>query len=441
MSENIKKQGVIRSVDGEHVSSYYAASAEPIKKHAKLNNGLTADVCIIGGGFTGLSTALHLAEQGKDVVLLEAEKISWGASGRNGGHVGTGQRKGQEDLEKRYGIDIAQKLWSLGFDSADLVRNLIEKHQIQCELKQGILQLASKKRDVEYMRQSAVKLQNDYGYEHVRFIEKDEVDQMVGTSNYFAGQLDSASYHLHPLKYALGLADAALKAGARLFEHSRVTSYKQDTQTREVVVHTDSGKVQAKTLVLACNGYLGKLEPKMAGKIMPINNFVMATEPLGEELAKQLVRDDVAVQDSLFVLNYWKLSQDNRLIFGGGENYTSKFPTDIKSFVRQYLLKIYPQLESTAIEYGWGGTLAVTLNRMPHYGKLDSNIYYAQGYSGHGVPTATMAGKLLAEEICGGSERFKLVSQLPTPGFPGGTLLRWPGLVAGMFYHVLLDKI
>ncbi|MFT5452150.1 MAG: gamma-glutamylputrescine oxidase, partial [Enterobacterales bacterium] len=410
-------------------------------KHAKLNNELTADVCIIGGGFTGLSAALHLAEQGKDVVLLEAEKISWGASGRNGGHVGTGQRKGQEDLEKRYGMDIAQKLWSLGFDSADLVRNLIEKHQIQCELKQGILQLAAKKRDVDYMRQSAAKLQNDYGYEHVRFIEKDEVDQMVGTSNYFAGQLDSASYHLHPLKYALGLADAAMKAGARLFEHSRVTSYKQDIKTSEVVVHTDSGRVKAKTLVLACNGYLGNLVPKMAGKIMPINNFVMATEPLGEELAKQLVRDDVAVQDSLFVLNYWKLSEDNRLIFGGGENYTNKFPTDIKSFVRQYLLKIYPQLESTAIEYGWGGTLAITLNRMPDYGKLDSNIYYAQGYSGHGVPTATMAGKLLAEEICGGSERFKLISKLPTPGFPGGTLLRWPGLVAGMLYHVLLDKI
>ena len=199
--------------------------------------------------------------------------------------------------------------------------------------------------------------------------------------------------------------------------------------------------MKATNVVLACNGYLGKLEPRMAGRIMPINNFVLATEPLDDNLARELIANDYALQDTLFVINYWKLSGDNRLVFGGGENYTSRFPQDIRSFVRKYMLEVYPQLADTRIDYGWGGTLAITMNRMPSIGRLEPNVYYSQGYSGHGVPTATFAGKVLSEVIAGTEERFDILSRIPTPSFPGGTLLRWPGLVAGMLYYSLLDKL
>lgn len=426
-----------------YVDSYYSATAAPVEEFPQLNGEIDADVCIIGAGYTGLSSALHLAEQGLSVVVLEAEKVGWGASGRNGGHVGTGQRVDQEILEKKHGIDVARRLWDFGLQAANLVRELIEKHQIDCDLKQGILHVAAKSADVAYMKQSTANLKNNYGYEQMHFVEKSGVDQMLGSNKYYAGQLDKGSMHLHPLNYALGLAKAAKKAGANICENSRVSRYTNEkTETgNRVIVQTDSGRVSAKNMVLACNGYLEKLEPKVASKIMPINNFVLATEPLQEDLARSLIRDDVAVQDSLFVINYWKLSGDNRLIFGGGENYTKRFPKDIKAFVRKYMLRIYPQLESIPIDYAWGGTLAITMNRMPHFGQLTDNIYYAQGYSGHGVPTTTFAGKLIAEAICGDPERFNLMAELPTPSFPGGTFLRWPGLVVGMLYHSMLDRL
>ena len=436
---HINKRDILRSNDGRYVHSFYAETATKIEKFSTLETDNDADVCIIGGGFTGLSSALHLTERGQKVILLEAEKIAWGASGRNGGHVGVGQRVGQQQLEQKHGEQTAKKLWLLGLEAANLVSELVEKHQIACDLKMGILHLAAKATDVDYLKQDTENLQNNYNYQEISFVEKNEVDNMLGSKKFFAGQLDKGSMHLHPLNYAIGIAEAARKAGANIFEHSRVSHYEQDSNG--VVVHTGKGRVKAKKLILACNGYLGKLEPKMAGKIMPINNFILATEPLHQDLAKQLIRDDVAIQDSLNVINYWKLSADNRLIFGGGENYSMKYPSDIRSFVRKYMLRIYPQLESTKIDYAWGGTLAVTMNRMPHFGQLSKDIYYAQGYSGHGVPTATMAGKLLSEAITGNPERFNELARLPSPSFPGGTLLRWPGLVAGMLYHSLLDKL
>lgn len=434
-----ENNSVLKSKDGEHVASYYAATANITTNYQTLEDDREAEVCIIGGGFTGLSTAVHLAEQGVDVVLLEAEKISWGASGRNGGHVGKGQRLGQQTLENRYGKDVAKQLWSLGLEAVDVVDELIRKHAIDCDLKKGILQVAAKSADAAYMRLEAEKLRDEYGYQHSRFVEKAELDQMVGSKKYYGGVLDMGSMHLHPLNYALGIAKAATAAGASLYEHSRVSHYSK--QDGSVIVHTDKGSVKAKKVVLACNGYLGQLEPRIAGKIMPINNFVLATEPLEEELARELIRDDVAIQDSLYVINYWKLSGDNRLIFGGGENYTHRFPSNLMSFIRKYMLRVYPQLKNTKIDYAWGGTLSITMSRMPHFGQLDDDIYYAQGYSGHGVPIASLAGKLLAEALTGNPERFNTLADLPSQTFPGGTLLRWPGLVAGMLYHTMLDKI
>ncbi len=421
-----------------HTDSYYASSANPAPVYPVLEGSVEADVCVIGAGYTGLSSALHLAERGYKVMVLEAERIAWGASGRNGGHVGVGQRKGQEDLERMLGLDAAKKLWDMSVEAVQLVEDLIDQHNIQCDLKRGIMHLAAKRSHNEDLKAEVSLLRERYGYEQIRYAEEDEVRSLVGSGRYFGAQIDRGSLHLHPLNYALGLADAAAAAGVVFYEHSRVTKYSGGSPC---VVETAKGQVRAKNVVLACNGYLGKLEPRMAGKIMPINNFVLATAPLPESLAKELIANDYALQDTLFVIDYWKLSRDNRLIFGGGENYTSRFPPDIRSFVRKYMLRVYPQLADTQIDFGWGGTLAITLNRMPHLGRLEPNVYYSQGYSGHGVPTATFAGKLIAEVVSGTEERFDVLAQIPTPTFPGGTLLRWPGLVAGMLYYSLKDKL
>ncbi len=421
-----------------YVESYYSATAAPLRHRPRLEGDIEADVCIVGGGYTGVSTALHLAERGYKVVLLEAERIGWGASGRNGGHVGVGQRKEQHELETRLGNPTARLLWEFGLEAVELVRDLIVRHDIHCDLKQGILHVAAKPADAAGLRAYCEHLRFRYDYEQVRFTDKEETGRMVGSEKFHAGQLDTGSLHLHPLNFALGLAQAAEIAGARLYEHSRVCSFDRE---EPVTVRTASGSVKARYLVLGCNGYLGKLDSSMAAKFMPINNFVLATEPLSDSQARALIRDDVAVQDTLFVINYWKLSGDNRLLFGGGENYTPRFPSDIRAFVRKYMLRIYPQLEQTRIDYAWGGTLSVTMNRLPSFGRLADNIFYAQGYSGHGVPTATMAGKLLAEVISGTAERFDVMASLPIPKFPGGRWLRWPGLVLGMLYYSLKDKL
>jgi len=421
-----------------HIDSYYAATARDVCDFPSLKGEMKVDVCVIGGGYTGLSSALHLAERGYRVVLLEAERVGWGASGRNGGHVGTGQRLDQETLEKKVGKTRARAMWDISVEAVQTVKELVQKHDIECDLKSGILHTAHKAALRDDFLQEAEHMHAHYGHKQLRFVDKDEVRRMVGSEKYHCGLLDDLSCHLHPLNFALGLTRAAKEAGVQIFEHSRVINYSKGDNP---VVKTGSGSVKAKFVILGCNGYLGKLEPRMAGKIMPINNFMLATEPLSEAQCRQLIRDDVAVSDSLFVINYWKLSGDNRLLFGGGENYTSSFPGDLKSFVRKYMLRVYPQLANTRIDYGWGGTLAITLNRMPHFGRLEKNVFYAQGYSGHGVPTAVMAGKLLSEAVAGTAERFDVMADYPTHTFPGGTLLRWPGLVAGMLYYSLRDKL
>lgn len=421
-----------------HVDSWYAASANQQLSFPPLQGEVSADVCIIGGGYTGLSSAIHLRKAGYSVALLEANKIGWGASGRNGGHVGTGQRADQETLEKLVGLDHAKALWQLGLEAVDTVCDLISEFQIDCELKTGNLHVASKAKEQPWLIEEAEHLQKVYDYQQIRYVDSSELADMTSGQGFHGGVLDEGSRHLHPLNYALGLAKAADTLGAELYEGSRVLSY---TEGHQVCVKTDSGTVKSKYLVLACNGYLEKLEPRTAGRIMPINNYMLATEPLPEALARRLIRDDTSMSDSLFVIDYWKLSADNRMLFGGGESYSRRFPANIGNFVRKYMLRIYPELETTRIDYGWGGTLAITLNRMPDFGRLSSQVFYAHGYSGHGVPTATLAGKLLAEVIAGSAERFDVMANVPSRTFPGGTLLRWPGLVAGMLFYSLRDRL
>ena len=416
--------------------SYYDATANTRVAHPSLQSHERADICIIGAGYTGLSSALHLAQRGYKVIVLEAEMVAFGASGRNGGHVGIGQRADQADLEDKLGHDAASVLWDMGLEAVDTVKALISDHDIKCDLKHGDMHLAHKTRLCDGLKEEVEFLADRYNFTDMEYIPQERLSEFVGSDGFYAGIWDKASCHLHPLNYALGLADAAVKAGVTIYEHSRVLSY----GGAPLVIKTGEGQVTATEIILACNGYIEKLEPKINGYIMPINNFVLATEPLSDELANAIIPKDTSMADSRFVINYWKLSADNRLVFGGGENYRRGFPKDIKNFVRKYMLQIYPQLASTKIDYGWGGTLAITMNRLPHFGRVEDNIWHMQGYSGHGVPTATFAGKLVAEAISGKLERFDVMAQLPTHKFPGGTLLRWPGMVSAMLYYSLRDR-
>ena len=418
--------------------SYYAATALPVPAQPALVGEATCDVCIIGGGYTGLSSALHLAERGYDVVLLEAQRLGWGASGRNGGHLGSGQRKDQDALEEAYGRSLARVMWDMAEEAKQLSKDLIAKHAIACDYMPGTMNAAIKPDHAEWERRHTEKLRRDYSFEDRRFLDKDEIGAILGTDIYYGGWIEQESGHVHPLNFALGLAQAALKTGVRMYERSPVLGYDQADPT---TVRTADGSVRARFVVLACNGYLGRLESRVAGKIMPINNYVLTTAPMDEGRARSIIANGAAVHDSKFVVDYYRFTPDHRFVFGGGESYTRRFPRDIKSFVRKRMLRVFPQLADVPIDYAWGGTLAITLNRLPHFGRLEPNVFFAHGYSGHGLAYATYAGQLIAEAVAGTAERFYVMANLRVPSFPGGTLLRWPGLVAGMLYYALRDRL
>ena len=428
-----------RSDTADYPDSYYRATANRRLELQPLEAGERADVCVIGGGYTGLSTALHLAQRGYDVTLLEARQPGWGASGRNGGQLCSGQRKDQTELLEMVGADAARQFWELAEAAKDLARRLIAEHAIDCDLKAGIAHPNHKPAYDEDSRAYTDFLREHYDYQQIEYLERSAMAELVGSDGYYGGTLDMGAGHLHPLNYALGLADAARKAGARLYCDTPVDGYDEGKPNR---VYTARGTVEADYIVLACNGYLGKLERRLSGKIMPINNFVIATEPLSEAELAVINPRDIAISDSRFVVNYYRLSADKRLLFGGGENYSANFPGDIAQFVRKPMLQVYPQLAHRKIDYAWGGTLAVTLNRMPHFGRLGrGNTYFAQGYSGMGVAMGTMAGKLIADAMAGEAEKFDLFGSIPTRSFPGGDLLRWPGMVLGMSWYALRDRL
>ena len=417
--------------------SYYTATAVGVHEYPVLDTDQQADVCVIGGGFTGLSAALNLAEQGFDVVLLEAERIGFGASGRCGGLVGSGQRIDVVDAEKKFGFERSKRLWDLAELAKQEIRDRVERHAIDCDLQFGQLLGVHKKRYLGHPRETAEVLAERYDYPHCTALSREETRARVATDDFLEGLFDAQAMTLHPLNFTLGLARAATEAGVRIYEGSRVQTY---SHVDPALVKTAQGSVNAAFVVLACNGYLGKLEPRVAGKIMPINNFMIATEPLGEARARALIDGRFGVHDTRFVVNYFRLSHDHRLLFGGGENYRAGFPRDIRKFVRPYMLELFPQLEDVAIDYGWGGTLSVTVNRLPHVGRLPPNVFFGQGYSGHGIQIATFAGKVIAEAIAGTTDRFDDFVALPTYTFPGGTLLRYPGMVLAMLYYSTKDR-
>jgi len=422
----------------DHPPSWYAASVPIPPLRPRLDGDASADVCVVGGGYTGLSAALHLAEAGRKVVLLEACRVGWGASGRNGGQLHSGQRRDQAWLEHAVGRDDARRLWDLGEAAKTLVLGLVERHGIDCDLRRGLIDTVHQPRLAAGERAYAEKLRRDYGYDLVEPLDARELAAAIGTTRYHGGFRDRGAAHLHPLAFALGLAAAAEAAGVRICEATRVVRlFAADGRRR---VETATGTVTADSVILAGNGYLAGLAPEVEARVMPIRNYILATEPLGER-AKALIPGWEAVSDSRFVVRYWRLSGDGRMLFGGGEIYSQNDPPDVKAFVRANMLEVYPQLADVRVDYAWGGTLAVTPHRIPLIRRVSPGIYAAAGYSGQGVSIAPLAGKVIAEAIAGDTGRLDVFSRLPVPSFPGGTLLRAPLLVLAMTWFALRDRI
>jgi len=402
-----------------------------------LQETLHSDVCVIGGGFTGISAALNLAEQGFRVVVLEAERVGFGASGRNGGLIGSGQRKDVIEMEQQFGLERSREFWNFAEAAKSEIRSRVATHGIDCDLQYGQLLGVHHKKYLGTSAATAAALAERYDYPHVRALTRAQTRELVATESFLEGMFDAQAMTIHPLNFVLGMARAAREAGVRIFENSRVIDYSRSDPAQ---VRTAAGQVHANFIVLACNGYLGRLEPRVAGKIMPINNFMVATEALDEQAAGDLIAGRFGVHDTRFVVNYFRLSREHRLLFGGGENYRAGFPRDIAAFVRPNMLALFPQLQDVAIDYSWGGTLSVTVQRLPHLGRLRPNLFFAQGYSGHGISIANFAGKIIAEAIAGTATRFDVFASLPVRTFPGGTLLRYPGMVLGMLYYSLRDR-
>jgi len=428
----------VNDTPGQYPTSYYAAMATPLPPFSPPQGQIDCDVCVIGGGFMGLSTALNLAERGYDVVLLEAQRVGFGASGRNGGQVGQGQRLDQDELEDLVGKDHARELWTIANQSVDLVRRRAASPLVEAEFADGIIHADHRKRFVPHSKAYAERLNSEYGYDKIRFIDREECRHLVNSPEYHGGTLDMGAGHIDPLQYALGLARMAQAAGVRIFEQARVTAVNEG---EPATVDLAGAQVRAGHVVMGMNGYLGKLNRRVAGRVMPINNYVVATAPMSAEQQEDILRNNHAVADSKFVVNYFRFSPDHRLLFGGTESYRYKFPSDIAGKVRKPLEEIFPQLKGIEIDYAWGGTLGITMNRMPHFERLSGNILSLSGFSGHGVAMASLAGEIAAETIAGQAERFDIMAKVPGMPFPGGPALRSPLLMAAMLWYSLRDKL
>ncbi len=422
-----------------HVNSYYAASSQPQPDYPALEGQVQVDVCIVGGGFSGLNTAIELAERGLRVALLEAHKIGWGASGRNGGQLIRGVGHGLQQFSPVIGADGVRQLKLLGLEAVEIVRQRVERYAIDCDLTWGYCDLANKPRDLDGLAEDADELRA-LGYRHpLQLLQSHEMHAVVGSQQYVGGLIDGGSGHLHPLNLALGEAAVAQSLGVQVFEHSAVTRIDYGQQ---VNVHTASGNVLADTLVLGCNAYLNDLNPQLAGKVLPAGSYIIATEPLSEAQAHELLPQNMAVCDQRVTVDYFRLSADRRLLFGGACHYSGRDPADIAAYMQPKMLKVFPQLAGVKIDYQWGGMIGIGANRLPQIGRLKDqpNVFYAQAYAGHGLNATHLAGRLLAEAIAGQhSDGFDLFARIPHITFPGGKHLRSPLLALGMLWHRLKE--
>jgi gamma-glutamylputrescine oxidase len=416
--------------------SYYAATAAPFADRPSLGGETHADLVVVGGGTTGLSTALHAAQAGLSVVVLEGGRIGWGASGRNGGQMIPGLRKGAPELVAAYGPERARALFDLSLSARDLVLGLIQTHGIACDLRlTGHLTGAVKPSDQRRLAAEAECLQTVMAYPHAVLLDAAEAREQVDTP-YKGGLLDRQGGHMHPLNYTLGLARAAEAAGAVLHEQSLAVELERTGGG--VRVATAGGAVRARQAVLAGDALLQGLAPRVNSRIMPVANYVVTTEPLDD--AESLIPADVAVSDTRFVVNYYRRTPDGRLLFGGGERYTPDPPADFAGFVRPFMEAVFPQVRGRRIDHAWGGPVSVTTSRLPHLGR-DGPVLFAHGYSGLGVILSTLAGKLLAEEIGGSSQGFDLFAGVEPRAFPGGVALRGPLYVLGMLWYAMRDRV
>jgi gamma-glutamylputrescine oxidase len=422
----------------EHLSYYWAALPDPPPR-AALAGSASCDVGVVGGGIAGISAALHLAQRGLRVMVLEAERVGWGASGRSGAQALFGVAAGQDKLNRLIGPADARRVWDMSVEALALLRELIAAHAIDCDFVPGQMHVAIKPRQWDELRHWHDELQRDFGYSSVSLVDAAQTRALVDTDRYIGGMHDTNSAHLQPLAYLRGLAAAAERAGCIIHENTRVLGHAR--RDGQLVLRTAQGGIRCNHVVYAGNAWLGATAPALARRIMPVGTYIVATEPLGESTARALLPQNTAVTDINWVLDYFRRSADHRLLFGGRVSYSGLDPFNTAHATRARMLKVFPQLANARIEHAWGGYVDITLNRAPDFGRLEPDVYYLQGFSGHGIALTGLAGKLVAEAIAGSAGRFDVFARIPHREFPGGTLLRRPALVLAMLYFRLKDLL
>ncbi|WP_075180911.1 FAD-binding oxidoreductase [Pantoea sp. 1.19] len=422
----------------DHTDSYYAATATAHAPWPSLRGRISCDVCIIGGGFTGISSALFLSEAGYDVVVLEAVRVGFGASGRNGGQVVNAWSRDVDAIGARYGEATAQRCGAMMFEGGEIIRDRIDRYAIQCDYRPGGIFAALSGRQMRALEAQAQRWAH-YGNTGLQLLDEQQMRTVIASERYCGGLLDRLGGHLHPLNLVLGEAEAVRRHGGRLFEHSAVTGVRYGAPN---VVRTARGEVHATTLLFAGNAYLAAdLEPRLAAKSMPCGSQIVATEPLSADLALSLLPGNHCVEDGNYLLDYFRLSADNRLLYGGGVVYGAREPADIAGLIRSKLEKTFPQLRGIRFDYAWSGNFLLTLSRLPQMGRLEHNVYYMQGDSGHGVTHTHLCGRLIAELLRGDAERFDTFARLPHLPFPGGRRLQVPLTALGACWYALRDRL
>ncbi|MCC7461898.1 MAG: FAD-binding oxidoreductase [Gammaproteobacteria bacterium] len=426
----------------DYPTSYYVESTALPAERAPLVGSVRADVCVVGGGIAGCSTALHLAERGYRVVLLEQHRIGWGASGRSGAQALYGLAASQSKLERLIGAGDARRVWDMTLEGIDLMRGRIARHGIDCDWVSGQMHVANKPRHLAELRAWQEELAAHYDYTGAQLLDRGELAAILATDVYHGGLYDKRGGHLHPLRYTLGLAAAAEAAGARIHERSGVLGYQRQAAARpeeRVRVRTETGEVRCAQLAFAGNAWLGRTVPALLRRIMPVGTYIVATEPLGAARAAALIRNNACVTDMNWVLDYYRRSADHRLLFGGRVSYSGLDPLGTARATRARLLRVFPQLADARITHSWGGYVDITLNRAPDFGRLAPEVWYLQGFSGHGIVLAGIAGQLLAEAIAGQSERFDVFARIRHMSFYGGLPLRRAALVLAMLWYRFRD--
>jgi len=424
--------------DGSHPQSYYAASANPAPVRPRLTEAIEADLCIVGAGYTGLSAALHLAEAGRKVIVVEGARVGWGASGRNGGQIVNGLNASLGTIERRYGATVAAFVGGLVQEGGKIIRSFVSKYSIPCDLKDGNLYAAYTAKQMREL-EAKQKLWRTYGMDDHELIDGDGIRRHVGSDVYCGGMIDRTGGHMHPLNLVLGEAAALESLGGVIYENSCVVSVGREKG--KAVVLTEAGEVRCRTLILCGNAYLGAVVPELVSRVMPVSSQMMATEPLGEARARELLPTDLCVEDVRYILDYFRLSADKRLIFGGGAVYGGTDPADIEAKLRPNLEKVYPQLRGVKIDYAWSGNFALSFSRVPQMGRLREGVYFAHGYSGHGVTGSHLFGRILSEAVQGDVGRFDVFASLPWIPFPGGRRFRAQYSALGSWYYSLRDRL